>query len=85
MLRALLLAAVSFVTAQTMGYDWNGFSVSGLGCGSDSGALNVGLSQSLPPGATGLKVKQIAFAIYGTNSLPPFIQLHGSTATPRRS
>jgi len=68
-----------------MGYDWNGFSASGLGCGSDSGALNVGLYQSLPPGATGLKVKQIAFAIYGTNSLPPFIQLHGSTATPRLS
>ena len=85
MLRALLMAAVSFVGAQTMGYDWNGFSASGLGCGSDSGALNVGLGQSLPPGATGLKVKQIAFAIYGTNSLPAFIQLHGSTATPRLS
>ena len=79
------MAAVSLVTAQTLGYDWNGFSASGLGCGSDSGALNVGLGQSLPPGATGLKVKQIAFAIYGTNSLPAFIQLHGSTATPRLS
>ena len=85
MLKALLLAFISFVTAQTPGYDWNGFSASGLGCGSDSGALNVGLGQSLPPGATGLKVKQISFAIYGTNSLPPFIQLHGSTATPRLS
>ena len=85
MLVALLLAMVSFVGAQTPGYDWNGFSASGLGCGSDSGALNVGLSQSLPPGATGLKVKQIAFAIYGTNSLPAFIQLDGSTATPRLS
>ena len=85
MLRALLLALVSFVTAQTPGYDWNGFSASTLGCGTDSGALNVGLGQSLPPGATGLKVKQIAFAIYGTNSLPAFIQLHGSTATPRLS
>ena len=85
MLRALLMAAVSLVTAQTLGYDWNGFTAATLGCGSDSGALNVGLSQSLPPGATGLKVKQIAFAIYGTNSLPAFIQLDGSTATPRVS
>ena len=81
----LFLGALAFMgtRAQTMGYDWNGFSASGLGCGSDSGVLNVGLGQSLPPGATGLKVKQIAFAIYGTNSLPPYIQLHGSTATPR--
>ena len=85
MLRVLLLSTVSFVAAQTLGYDWNGFSASGLGCGSDSGVLNVGLGQSLPPGATGMKVKQIAFAIYGTNSLPAFIQLDGSTATPRLS
>ena len=85
LLRTLLLAMVSLVSSQTMGYDWNGFTASGLGCGSDSGALNVGLGQSLPPGATGLKVKQIAFAIYGTNSLPAFIQLEGSTATPRLS
>ena len=83
----LILGTLAFIgtRAQTLGYDWNGFSASGLGCGTDSGALNVGLSQSLPPGATGLKVKQISFAIYGTNSLPPFIQLHGSTATPRLS
>jgi len=85
MLRWLLMAVASFVTAQTPGYDWNGFSASTLGCGTDSGVLNVGLGQSLPPGATGLKVKQIAFAIYGTNTLPAFIQLHGSTATPRLS
>ena len=85
MLRALLLSTVSCVAARTLGSDWNGFSASGLGCGSDSGVINVGLGQSLPPGATGLKVKQIAFAIYGTNSLPAFIQLHGSTATPRLS
>ena len=83
----LLLSTLAFLgtRAQTPGYDWNGFSASTLGCGSDSGALNVGLGQSLPSGATGLKMKQIAFAIYGTNSLPAFIQLDGSTATPRLS
>ena len=85
---SLFLGAVGLfasANAQTLGYDWNGFTASTLGCGSDSGAINVGLGQSLPTGATGLKVKQIAFAIYGTNSLPAFIQLDGSTGNARLS
>ncbi|NDA64952.1 MAG: hypothetical protein EBX50_23440 [Chitinophagia bacterium] len=76
---------IQVIVAQTLYYDWNGFTASTLGCGSDSGALNVGLSQSLPTGASGLKVKQIAFAIYGSNTLPPNIQLDGATYTARLS
>ena len=71
--------------AQTPGYDWNGFTATTLGCGTDSGALNVGLGQSLSPGATGLKVKQIAFAIYGTQAMPANIQLDGNPSTARLS
>ena len=86
---AFLFGCVSLlftpVTAQTPGYDWNGFTATTLGCGTDSGALNVGLSQTLSPGATGLKVKQIAFAIYGTNAMPANIQLNGNPSTSRLS
>lgn len=83
LIKFLLGLFIPFTTAQSLYYDWNGFSARSLGCGSDSGALNVGLGQSLPTGATGLKVKQIAFAIYGTNSLPPFIELSGNPSTAR--
>jgi len=73
------------INAQTPGYDYNGFTTTTLGCGTDSGALNVGLSQSLSPGSTGLKVKQIAFAIYGTQAMPANIQLDGNPSTARLS
>ena len=86
---ALLFAGVSLlitpVATQTPGYDWNGFTATTLGCGTDSGALNVGLSQTLVPGATGLKVKQIAFAIYGTMAMPAYIQLDGNPSSARLS
>ena len=84
---AFLFGSLFFMpaAAQTPGYDWNGFNPPPLGCGTDSGVLNVGLSQSLSPGATGLKVKQIAFAIYGTNAMPANIQLNGNPSNSRLS
>ena len=86
---AFLFGCVSLLfmpaTAQTPGYDWNGFTATTLGCGTDSGVLNVGLSQTLSAGATGLKVRQIAFAIYGTMAMPANIQLDGNPSTARLS
>ena len=82
---SLIGILLPLINAQTPGYDWNGFTATTLGCGTDSGALNVGLSQTLSAGATGLKVKQIAFAIYGTNAMPPNIQLTGNPSTSRLS
>ena len=67
------------MTAQALFYDWNGLTATTTGCGSNSGALNVGLSQSLPSGATSFTVKQIAFAIYGNSGLPGYIELVGTT------
>ena len=82
---SLIGLLLPLINAQTPGYDWNGFTATTLGCGTDSGALNVGLSQTLSAGATGLKVKQIAFAIYGTNAMPANIQLDGNPSTARLS
>ena len=82
---SLIGLLLPLINAQTPGYDWNGFTATTLGCGTDSSALNVGLSQTLSAGATGLKVKQIAFAIYGTNAMPPNIQLNGNPSTSRLS
>ena len=82
---SLIGILLPLINAQTPGYDWNGFTATTLGCGTDSGALNVGLSQTLSAGATGLKVKQIAFAIYGTNAMPANIQLDGNPSTARLS
>ena len=73
------------INAQTFGYDFNGFTATTLGCGTDNGAINVGLSPPLPTGSSGLKVKQIAFAIYGTQAMPANIQLDGNPSTARLS
>ena len=71
--------------AQTLGYDYQGFTPTTLGCGTNNGVLNILLSQSLPTGASGLKVKQIAFAIYGNQPMPANIQLDGNPSTSRLS
>jgi hypothetical protein len=85
---SLLLGVVGLfasANAQTLGYDYQGFTPTTLGCGTDSGVVNVLLSQPIPTGAGGLKAKQIAFAIYGNQPMPAYIQLDGNPSTSRLS
>ena len=58
----MLFALFGFLLA-TVGatdYVYQGFTAANLACGTDSGALNVGLSK--PTGVSKFKINQIAFA-----------------------
>jgi len=77
-----ILFGLLWATA-TAQYVYQGFTAANLACGTSSGALNVGLSK--PSSVSTFKIKQVAFAIYGTHTLPANIEIQASPSTSRLS